>query len=222
MDLKALIHRFRTLADDQEEPPFWSNEDVARWLSDGQEQACIRGRLLLEDARDAVCRIVLEPGRQVYKLHRALYELLDVRIRPAVGGSSRPLSLVTREWLNAEVPHWRDCDQPARFAIQAETSLRVVGGIAPGDVLYLEGYRLPLVALKDDSDTPEIHEAHHVALVQWALFQAFSVPDADTFDPNRAKLAEETFTRYFGPLPDSDLRRATRQDVPHHTVAVMP
>lgn len=222
MTLEDLIARFRVLAADKEEPPFWSNEDVARWLSDGQVQACIRGRLLREDARDAVCRIALEPGRQVYKLHRAVYELLDLRIRPATGGRSRPLALVTREWLNAEMPHWRDCDQPARFAIQAETSLRVVGGIAPGDVLYLEGYRLPLVALKDDSDTPEIHEAHHVALVQWALFQAFSVPDSDAFDPARASLAEEAFTRYFGLMPDSDLRRATRQDVPHHNVAVLP
>lgn len=221
MTLEDLIARFRVLAADKEEPPFWSNEDVARWLSDGQVQACIRGRLLREDVRDAVCRIALEPGRQTYKLHRAVYELIDVRIKPPVG-PSRPLKLVTREWLDAEMPDWRDCGRPVFWAIQDETSLRLVGNIGDGDVLRLECYRLPLAALEDGSDEPEIHEAHHAALVQWALFQAFSVPDSDAFDPARAKLAEEAFTQYFGLPVDSDLRRATRQDVQHHNRAILP
>ena len=221
MTLQDLIARFRVLAHDQEDPPFWSSEDIARWLSDGQTQACIRGRLLREDARDAVCRIALEPGQHTYKLHRTVYEIIDVRIKPPVG-PSRPLKLVTREWLDAEMPDWRDCGRPVFWAIQDETSLRLVGNIDDGDVLRLECYRLPLAPLEDDSDEPEIHAAHHEHLIDWALFKAFSVPDADAFDPTRAKMAEDAFTRYFGIQPDSDLRRATRQDVQHHNRAILP
>ena len=49
MTLQELIARFRVLAHDKADPPFWSSEDIARWLSDGQTQACIRGRLLRMD-----------------------------------------------------------------------------------------------------------------------------------------------------------------------------
>ena len=49
MDVEALIRRFRVLASDTKDPPFWSDEDVTDWLSDGQVQACIRGRLLRMD-----------------------------------------------------------------------------------------------------------------------------------------------------------------------------
>ena len=221
MTLEDLIRRFRVLASDTKDPPFWSDEDVTDWLSDGQVQACVRGRLLREDENNSVCRIALEPGRQTYKLHRSVYELIDVRIKPSIG-SSRPLKLVTREWLNAEMPDWRDWNRPAQFAIQDETKLRIVGTIEEGDTLRLECYRLPLAAMEDGSDAPEIHEAHHEHLIQWALHKAFSVPDAEAFDPTRAKMAEDAFTRYFGQQPDSDMRRATRHDVPHHNVAILP
>jgi len=221
MTLQELIRRFRTLARDTEEPYFWSDQDIAAWLSDAQVQACIRGRLLREDSKAAVCQIQLSAGQATYKLHRAVYEIIALRIKPAAG-NARPVALVTREWLNAERPGWRDCTRPACLAVQDETSLRIVGGIAPGDVLHIECYRLPMCALEGDDDEPEIHPAHHVELINWALAQAFSVPDADGFDPTRAKIAEEAFTRYFGHLPDSDLRRATRHDVPHHNVAILP
>lgn len=221
MNLQELIRRFRVLASDMEEPYFWTNQDVAAWLSDAQAQACIRGRLLHADESDAMCNIALQPGTQTYKLHRALYELVSVRIKPTIG-PSRPLKLVTREWLNAELPDWRDSERPVFWAIQGENSLRLVGTIEEGDVLHLECYRLPLAALEDESDEPEIHAAHHEHLIDWALFKAYSVPDADAFDPTRAKMAEDAFTRYFGLQPDSDMRRATRHDVQHYVRAILP
>ena len=46
--------------------------------------------------------------------------------------------------------------------------------------------------------------------------------DAETFDAQRSERAENEFTRYFGTLPDSDLRRVTRIDVPHHNAAILP
>ena len=62
-------------------------------------------------------------------------------------------------------------------------------------------------------------DVRHVAA---ALHKAFSVPDSELFDPNRAALSERAFASYFGRLPDSDMRRITREDVAHHNEAILP
>lgn len=216
MKLQDLIRRFRTEFGDKAEPYFWGDEEVTDFLNDGQVQACKRGRLLREDALPAMCEIVLVPGQQTYALHAKLYEIIDLRLHPGNGGRSRPVDLKSREWLNEEFPDWRDSRRPACMAVQDETTLRLVGFVEPGDKLVLEAYRLPLRDMCNPSDKPEIHEASHVELIQWALYRAFSIPDADTFDGQRAAVAEQRFTDYFGLPVDSDLRRETRVDNQHY------
>lgn len=220
MTLQDLIRRFRVLSGDRAEPYLCADEDVKDWFNDAQQQACIRGRLLREDSA-GMCRIDLEPGRTSYKLHQALYEIIHARIVPA-SGKARTVRLVSRELLDDERPGWRDDAEPATLAVQDDTRLRIVGAIAAGDTLALECYRLPLRALEDGQDEPEIHRAHHEHLIQWALHKAFSVVDGELFDPKRSELAAAEFTRYFGLLPDADLRRATRTDVQHFNRAILP
>lgn len=221
MTLEDLIRRFRTLAVDKVQPYLFDDEDVIDWLNDAQRQACIRGRLLREDANLAVCEIALTPGQRTYPLHKSVYEIINARIVP-VSGRSRPVFLASREWMDENMPDWRDEQGQAEFAIQDDTSIRVGGVITTGDKLAIECYRTPLKVLANDVDKPEIHEAHHEHLIQWALHKAFSVVDAETFDAQRSERAENEFTRYFGTLPDSDLRRVTRIDVPHHNAAILP
>lgn len=222
MTLQELIRRFRALSHDRRASPFWADEDLMDWLNDAQAQACVRARLIREDARREVCRIGLSPARHTYALHPSVFEIIHLRLVPLVPeGRTRHVRLVSRELLDAEQPDWRDDERPASRAIQDDTSLRVVGAIQEGDALMLECYRLPLEPMQSMSDEPEIHPAHHEHLIQWALHKAFSVPDAEGFDPARSALAEQAFTAYFGPLPGSDMRRITREDVGHYTRAIL-
>lgn len=222
MSLAELIRSFRALSGDKAEPYFTSDEDVKAWLNEAQSQACVRGRLIREDELDAVCRIPLTKGKHTYPLHATAYELICMWIVPASGDRHRPVTLRSREWLDANSPEWRELDRPACIAIQDDTSIRVVGTVETGDTLVLECYRLPLRPMAQPVDKPEIHVMHHEHLVQWALHKAFSVPDAELFDPARSANAETAFTAYFGPLPDSDARRITRTDQVHHNVAILP
>lgn len=222
MTLEDLVRRFRVLAADTEEPYFWSDEVLADWFAEAEQQACVRARLLREDERPDVCQVKLTPGQHTYKLHRSVYELIRVWMVSGAG-VSRPLTLTSRERLDWDRPDWRDASRmPAGYVIQDDTTVRVAGRIGPGDVLHLECYRLPLRPLADGADRPEIHEAHHLYLVQWALFRAFSVPDAEVFDPSRSAQALAEFEKYFGIRVDSDLRRITREDVVHHNYPVLP
>ncbi len=222
MTLEELIRRFRTLAVDNVQPYLFADEDVTDWLNDGQRQACIRGRLLREDDNQAVCEIALTPGQRTYPLHKSVYEIINARIVPGNGDRARTVFLASREWMDGNMPDWRDEQGQAEFAIQDDTSIRVVGAVTAGDKLAIECYRTPLKMLANDTDKPEIHEAHHEYLIQWALHKAFSVVDADTFDPQRSDRSEAAFTNYFGRMPDSDLRRMTREDVPHHNAPILP
>lgn len=214
MNLEQLTAQFRIDADDLVPNPYlWDAEWIAAWLTEAQSQAAIRARLLYEAADPAICEIAVTAGVATYPLHKSLYELEHLRFKPAGSDRSERVHLKTREELDRIRPGWRDrtSTQPC-YAIQDDTRITLVDRPSVAGTLYVEGYRVPLRALANDNDKPEINEAHHIHLVQWALHRAFSKPDADTRDPGRAAAAEAKFTAYFGPLPDADMRRSTRHD----------
>lgn len=214
MDLEQLIQQFRIDADDLVPNPYlWKDEWIAAWLTEAQAEAAVRGRLLFEAADPAICEIAVTAGVATYPLHKSLYELEHLRFKATGATTSDRVHLKTREELDRIRPGWRDrTDSHPCFAIQDDTRITLVDRPSVAGTLYLEGYRVPLRALANDNDKPEIHEAHHRRLVHWALYRAFSKPDADGRDPGRAAAAEAAFTAYFGRLPDADLRRSTRHD----------
>ena len=224
MPLNDLIRRFRTLANDKVEPYFIDDDSVTDWLNDAINEACIRGRLLHESQDSDVCNIAVTVGTAHYPLHESLYELSRVWFEPSDGSYGSYLSLMSAESLDQryKCDNWKRMQGVPQFAIQDDTGIRLVPIPILDGELQLEGYRVPLLPMQDDDDVPEINVIHHVHLTQWALYKAFSVPDAEFFDPNRAGLAEQAFTDYFGERPDSDLRRMTREDVPHVVQPFLP
>ena len=216
MDLGQLIRRFRIDATDLVPNPYlFADEWVMDWLNDAQREAAVRGRLIYEASSPAVCEVAVSVGVATYPLHASLYEIVEQSIKFAGDTRRYPLKLVSREDLNRLRPDWRD-DAPGtpRYLIQDDTRFTLSPAPDRAAAVLLEGYRLPK-EITQEADKPEINAAHHVHLVHWALHRAFSRPDADTLDPQRAEKAEKEFTRYFGIRPDSDLRRATREDQDH-------
>lgn len=219
MNVQQLVDQFRVDALDREVPTLWSEPDVLAWLNEAQAEAAVRGRLLLDDSTPAVCEIAIAAGVASQPLHPKVYEIAHLRFKNAETADARALDLVSREFLDAKHPHWREHGPgEPRFAIQTETRLRLVPAPREAGKVHLEAYRLPLKQLVHCGDKPEIHEAHHAYLVHWALHRAFSQPDSDGFDPKRSNASLGEFEAYFGARPDSDLRRATRHDEPQVTV----
>jgi len=220
MTLDELTRDFRTTTQDKVDPYLFEQPDVARWLVEAEQEACIRGRLLHESANEAVCLIDVAAGEAVYQLHPALYEIDHLGLLEPGATERRPVKLVSREWLDDNLPSWRDRTGVPQYAIQGDIDIRLVPTPDAPAILRLECYRLPLRGLSaDKASKPEIHQAHHRHLVNWALYRAYSVPDAETLDLGRAGDALAAFTDYFGERPDSDLRPITRHDVEHHNKA---
>jgi hypothetical protein len=219
--LKELIARVRVLANDQIKPYFWSDEEITAWLNEAVDEAAIRGRLLYEK-QDSYCKTSVVQGEDTYPLPPALYEIVHLSFQPEKQERRVPLRLISHEDMDAVRPGWREHFGLPVFALQGERTIRLAPTPNCGGLLHIEGYRLSVRKMRlnhGDEDTPEIHPASHIHLAQWALHKGFSVPDADAFDPERSALAEQEFTRYFGWRPDSNLRRITREDVPHHVQA---
>ena len=222
MNLEQLIAQFRIDADDLVQPYLWLDEWVASWLTEAVSEAAVRGRLIYEAANAAVCQIAVAANAATHELHKSLFELVHLRFQATGAATSSVLSIKAREELDRIRPGWRDETGTPRYAVQDDTRITLVPRPEVAGTLHVEGYRVPLKALANDTDKPEIHEAHHRHLVHWALHRAFTKPDSETIDPQRAAAAEAAFTRYFGPSPDADLRRSTRHDEVQTNKAFFP
>lgn len=216
MTLLELLTLFRQESGDLRAPYFWADTWVKTVLNEAVAEAAIRGRLIHESADAAVCTIAVTAGQAVYPLHAALYEIDYLAFTPTGASRRQPVRLVSSEDMDELLCDWREAEGRIDFAIQSDTAIRLVRKPTDAGTLYLEGFRLPIVAMSADADVPPINQAHHRHLVHWALHRAFLLPDSDTVDKDRAALAERVFTDYFGERPDSDLRRSTRHDSPHH------
>lgn len=221
MNITELIATYRRDADDKASPPIFTDEEITLWLHEAEREAAIRARLIKETDNRAMCVIKVQPGKTVYPLHKAMYELTHVALRSAGCTKRAKLDQVSTVYLDDKVHDWRDAQGTPKYVVQEDKTLRVVPAPLVEAEILLEGYRLPVnCPCKDDE--PEINAAHHVHLVKWVLHKAFAVPDADFMDAQRSDKALFAFEEYFGRRPDADLRRITQEDVPHHVQPSWP
>lgn len=226
MTLAQLRALYRALARDEAVPYLASDATVTSFLNEAVDEAAKRARLIHDDSTTAVCEIAVNDTAGIYPhtytLHPALYELSAVRLfTPADSTEPVPLKLVSREWLDANVRDWRESTDEPAYAVQDDSTLRIVPRPKADGMLKLEGYRLPLTALSADGDAPAINGAHHRHLVQWVLHRVFGLPDSELFDAGKSARALGEFEAYFGLPVDSDLRRSTRHDTEHSNVAFL-
>lgn len=216
MKLEALIAQFRIDADDTVDNPYlWADEDIATWLSEAEEEAAIRANLIYDTTTPEVCQIAVVANTAAYPLHKAITEIAYAQFVPT-SDATRVAILDQKDRLELDRlnPRWRQDTGEPRYFVQDDTTLTLYPRPAEAGALTLEVHRLPLEPLANDNDEPEIGNAHHRHLVNWALFRAFSQPDTEAIDPNRAAQAEGRFTSHFGLPVDADMRRAHRANTP--------
>lgn len=209
MDLKSLIKECRILSKDTVKKYFWQDEEWAVWLSDAEKEASIRARLIRDSEE-----ISIAAGDSVVDVPKGLFDIQYAELR-AADGTAYPIAPSSYLELDVLHPGWRsNLARPEKY-IHDDKTLRL-GDVADADyVLYLEFFREPKAPLVDGSDSPEINGTHHIHLVDWALFKAYSKPDAETMNPGKAASSEDKFIRYFGHSPNADLRRRQNASRPH-------
>jgi|SRR6186713_191580 len=227
MKLSELRESFRSEADDKacavspgaKVDVLWSDEEIARFFTEAEAEAAIRKRLLFDNFTAEVTEIEVEPGVSKYTLDPRLFEVTAAWLYNVGETRRQGLAITDLPYLSSECPYWRgDRSMPERIVIE-DSYILLPNQIIEPWILRLEGYRTPMNALVNDTDTPEIAEIHHRFLVHWALYRAFKKKDAEVLDPTASATELDAFEQYFGYRLTANQGKRNQVDRPHHVRA---
>jgi hypothetical protein len=207
VDLKGLLAVTREWLDDQEKPYLWETASLARAVNNAVREACLRARLLKDDAISLpeLCRITVRAGQPRV---RFAPEILVPRSGRMESGGCR-LWALPAESMDRLRPHWDDDttntgSQP-EFAVMdlAQKTLHLYPTPATADTLLLRVWRMPLEKerMRNPQDTPVIKLPDDQELCHWACYEALLNPDAELSNPVKAGDHLAMFEQRFGSRP---------------------
>lgn len=216
MKVADFITEFRSTVADHVEPPFWSSENIVRYLNEAVQEACERARLIEDRSTPAVCSITTQAGGSTYSLHPSVFEIRRLTF------SGRRLDETSVEELDQDCPGWESrSGQPRAFIFEQASGVqparvRLVPTPTAAGSIALTVFRGALKPLSADLDNakPEIHERFHERLMDWVLHRAYLKQDADAFDPSKAATSLALFIQAFGERPDANVQRKQRDRRP--------
>lgn len=227
MELRELISEFRSVTGDHGTPPLWDNERLSRLFSEAEREAAIRAKLLRDASTAQCCVYPLLTGQAVYSLHPKVWDI-DPHSVTMTRPNENPqyanrrfrvclAQLHVEPYIMADQLRtgWGD-----EFFLYDEASGDGTRGIhlmlnrrpaEDGGALHLSVYRLPLFDLESQSDEPEIAQQHHLGLVNWVAFRAYSTRDMEGSAKDRAADHLALFVNQFGERPDANVLRKRRR-----------
>lgn len=217
MNKQGHIDQFRTEADDTRVPPLFSDDEAGLYLDEAQQEACIRTKLIFDREDESICHIDINGSGMTYDIDDKVHEIRFAQLVDA-DGEITPLTIIDRDELDRTHPDWRTETRMPEAIIHEDKTIQTDCTPDAAYTIQLEVYRLPKPLVSDDS-IPEINSIHHRFLVDWMLYRAFSKPDADLYNPGKAKEAYDRFEKHFGERPDATMRKRDNANLPHHTKA---
>lgn len=194
---ERLIEIVREQLDDEAAPPLWTDETLLDFLSEAEEEACRRARLIVDSTTEQICTIALAANTTpLYKLDKRVVFVRRVRLV----SNGRILTLKRTRDLDCEARNWESrTGSPTAFLNDYETGKIRFDRIPTADeTAYLQVTRLPLKSITDMNQEPEIHGRWHRALLHWVRYRAYSKRDAETYDEKKAAVANALFEGEFG------------------------
>lgn len=206
MTLAELRAATRTMLGDDTPQYLWPDPDIDRRLNNAVREACLRARLLKDDAvnpKSKVCRIAFGPG-QVLVPHAP--EILVVR-SAIIPGCSHKLWALTAESMDRQEPLWETSGEtgPPRYMVMdlVQKTLRLYPTPDAAGLLNLRVWRMPNAAemLEDDADEPVVVLPDPEELCHWAAYECYMVNDSETFNKDAAAAHLQLFESRFGARP---------------------
>lgn len=213
MTLAELIAAYRAESLDNVKPYFVSDDLAKGYANEAQKEACRRAIPL----RDSSMTASVTAGEPLVPISKKVVRVIRARLQ----SQSRPMDFMTTYEMDCGVSAWETITGIPQSIITdyQNNALRLWPIPMADDTLLLTVDRLPLKLMESDDDEPELREEYHDALVDWMLHKAYSRPDADMFDPNRASQSLADFEREFGSRASARNEEWMRQ---RHTTDAAP
>lgn len=188
MNLEAIRKEARYRLKDLAKPYFWSDEWLNSVINEAEQEACIRARLIEDDSSEAA-RLDISTDEKRYALHTSVIDVIACELESRPGAPFSAWTLNESDLVLNELP-------------------------SSDDTLLMTVVRMPLNPMGRDKDDPEIRPHHHLNLVDWVEYRAYSVRDADRFDPDGAARGYARFEATFGERPSANVQRKHRRKTP--------
>jgi hypothetical protein len=205
VNLGELRAATRTLMGDLAQPYLWEDADIDRRLNNAVREACLRARLLKDDADSlpALCSLPITAGQAIVAYNAAI---LVVRSGVLVG-SCRKLWALSAESMDRQEPNWdtNTCTGTPEYMVMdlTQKTLRLYPTPDTSTTLRLRVWRMPLATdlMESDTDEPVIQIPDVEELCHWAASECYMVNDAEL--RSEAKSGEQLalFEQRFGSRP---------------------
>lgn len=209
MNRKQLRDRCRREMRDTVRPYLVRDDDIDAWLAESEDEATRRAFLLVDSTSD-VTEVSVSAGELGADLDPRIIFIRRARLQ----STKRPLIPKVSRTMDEEVPSWEDASPstPVIFVPDWQTGyLRLYPPPKVDETVRLTVVRKPLFPMAADDDEPEIREHYHPMLLDWVKFRAYSLPDTDLFDANKAAFHEAAFIKNFGQAAPIDEHWAQEQ-----------
>ena len=190
MNTTELLAQFRSEVFDTAAPYLWSDALIYTYIDDAQKQFC-RLTYGIEDARSFKISIKAD-GTEWYAI-----DPMILKIRDAVSQTTGDnVPLIAAEKMAQHGLKFDGRQGPLRALITGLEKGYVRAHPKPNfsTVVELRVFRLSADVVAGDD--LEVDPQHHINLLDWVKKRAYSIPDTDTYDPQKAAKHEGAFTAY--------------------------
>lgn len=169
----------------------YAEANLINWINEAQMEACRRARIL----SDSTLTVNVIAGTSAYDLPD---ETILVR-RAKLSLEELPLSFATSRDMDEDVAGWESHTGTPTDIITDMESSRFIIYPTPivNDTLNMVVIREPM-PITSTSSILEIPKRFHYGLVDWVLFKAYQVRDADKESRSKSVEHLEEFIREFG------------------------
>lgn len=205
MNAGELSDHFRSDVVDSVAPYLWSNTEVLRYENDAYRMFV---RLIggVPDFTSPATEVQIVEAEPVAKLHPSILRIHSAQ-RESDSGTIEIINYTDLAKLTVNITDYGqfqalklDMQQgPVRYGVigMQRNTLRWLKVPLVDDVANLFIYRLPFSMITDfDQEFDDVDEDHHLHLVNWMKYLAYSKQDADAFDAKKAEEYKATFEAY--------------------------
>lgn len=204
METQDLIALFRKQVDDEAAPYLWDDEEVLLYAIDAQDMFVRKMGGISDNSTSAIVDLALVANQPTtsfspYILRIRSGKLLTAKQDVEFISEADLYSKASRDY-GWKIPTYLDDDDTGdvRYGILGieDHKIRWYRVPSTSDTCRLHVYRLPYPRMTLQEGDLEIDEQHHIHMLKWMKYMAYSKEDAETYDKRLSDANEMAFMKY--------------------------